>query len=86
MAPVFTACLTTIAAFLPLMLLPGIMGKFMRVVPIVVCLALLASLFEAFFILPAHIAEWSGKIKQSNNRNRLIITLRTKYTGILTFV
>ncbi len=85
-APVFTACLTTIAAFLPLMLLPGIMGKFMRVVPIVVCLALLASLFEAFFILPAHIADWSGKIKTSKVRNRLITILRSKYTNILTFV
>jgi len=85
-APVFTACLTTIAAFLPLMLLPGIMGKFMRIVPIVVCLALLASLFEAFFILPAHIADWSGKIKTSNHRNRMITVLRSKYTNILTFV
>ena len=35
--------LTTIAAFMPLMLLPGIMGKFMRVIPFVVSLALLAS-------------------------------------------
>lgn len=85
-APVFTACLTTIAAFLPLMLLPGIMGKFMRVVPMVVCLALLASLFEAFFILPAHIADWSGKVKKSKTRDRLITYLRSKYTGILTFV
>ncbi len=85
-SPVFTACLTTIAAFLPLMLLPGIMGKFMRVVPIVVCLALIASLFEAFFILPSHIAEWSGKVKVSKTRNRLITTLRNKYTSLLTFV
>jgi len=85
-APVFTACLTTIAAFLPLMLLPGIMGKFMRVVPMVVCLALLASLFEAFFILPAHIADWSGKVKKSKIRDRLITILRNKYTDILIFI
>ena len=52
----------------------------------VVCLALLASLFEAFFILPAHIADWSGKIKKSETRDRLITILRNKYTGILTFV
>ncbi|MBN1825521.1 MAG: efflux RND transporter permease subunit [Candidatus Eisenbacteria bacterium] len=59
-APVTTGILTTVAAFLPLMLLPGIMGKFMRVVPLVVSLALLASLFEALVILPSHIHDWTG--------------------------
>ncbi len=54
-APVATAVLTTIAAFLPLMLLPGIIGKFMRLVPFVVTVALLISLIEAFWILPSHI-------------------------------
>jgi multidrug efflux pump subunit AcrB len=58
MMPVFTSAGTTIAAFLPLMLLPGVIGDFMRVIPVVVSLALLASLFESFTILPSHIAEW----------------------------
>jgi CzcA family heavy metal efflux pump len=66
MLPVFTSAGTTIAAFLPLMLLPGVIGDFMRIIPIVVSLALVASLFESFAILPAHIAEWGG----SGNRNR----------------
>lgn len=86
LGPVFTACLTTIAAFLPLMLVPGIMGKFLRVVPIVVCLAITASMFEAFFILPAHIAEWSGVGERSPARRRLITKLRRRYTQVLTFV
>ena len=46
--PVTTAVLTTMAAFLPLMLLPGILGDFMRVIPMVVSIALLLSLIEAF--------------------------------------
>lgn len=54
-APVTTAVLTTISAFLPLMLMPGIMGKFLMVVPMVVSIALLISLIEAFWMLPAHI-------------------------------
>ncbi len=54
-APVVAAILTTIAAFLPLMLLPGILGKFMFVVPFVVTMALLISLLEAFWILPTHV-------------------------------
>lgn len=59
--PVFASSLTTVAAFLPLMLMEGIIGEFLKIVPIVVSLALVASLFEAFFILPSHIAEWSGR-------------------------
>ncbi len=53
-APVTTAVLTTMAAFLPLMLLPGILGEFMRVIPLVVTIALFISLVEAYWMLPAH--------------------------------
>ncbi|HEY5717068.1 MAG TPA: efflux RND transporter permease subunit, partial [Motiliproteus sp.] len=60
-SPVTTAVLTTIAAFLPLMLLPGILGEFMRVIPMVVTLALLISLVEAFWMLPAHVLTFAGK-------------------------
>ncbi len=42
-APVASSVLTTMAAFLPLMLLPGILGDFMRVIPLVVTLALAGS-------------------------------------------
>ena len=59
--PVVAATLTTVAAFLPLMLMPGIMGKFMKLIPIVVCLVLTASMIEAFVILPSHFAEWTSK-------------------------
>ncbi len=41
--PVLSSVLTTIAAFLPLMLLPGILGKFMFVVPFVVTVGLLVT-------------------------------------------
>ena len=54
-APVTTSIMTTIAAFLPLMLLTGIMGDFMRVIPIVVTVSLLISLAEAYWILPSHV-------------------------------
>jgi len=53
--PVTFAVLTTLAAFLPLSLMSGIMGKFMKTVPIVVTSVLLLSTFEAFFVLPAHL-------------------------------
>lgn len=59
--PVLATVMTTVAAFLPLLLMTGILGEFMKTVPIVVTLALLASLVEAFFILPCHISEWGGR-------------------------
>lgn len=54
--PVTTAVLTTMAAFMPLMLLPGILGDFMRVIPMVVTIALAISLIEAFWMLPVHVS------------------------------
>jgi multidrug efflux pump subunit AcrB len=54
-APVTASVLTTIAAFLPLMLLPGIVGQFMFVIPLVVTLALAISLIEAYWMLPVHV-------------------------------
>ncbi|MBD3239078.1 MAG: MMPL family transporter [Chitinivibrionales bacterium] len=62
--PVISGTLTTVAAFLPMMLLPGIMGKFMRIIPMVVCLALAASTLEALIFLPSHFADWGTKAKE----------------------
>ena len=54
-APVTAAVFTTIAAFSPLMLMSGIMGQFLSVVPVVVTIALIISLIEAYWMLPAHV-------------------------------
>lgn len=58
--PVISATATTLAAFLPLMLLPGTIGKFLRVVPLVVSISLTVSTLEAIFFLPSHYADWPG--------------------------
>jgi len=60
-APVTLAVLTTIFAFVPMLFIPGIMGKIMRVIPIVVISVLSVSLVEALLILPAHLS--SGGFK-----------------------
>ena len=57
--PVFGAISTTMIAFMPLMFMGGIMGKFVWIIPAGVVIALVASLFESFFILPSHIADMS---------------------------
>jgi multidrug efflux pump subunit AcrB len=47
---------TTIIAFMPLLLVPGIMGKFIAVIPLAVIVMLLFSLLESTFVLPCHLA------------------------------
>ena len=54
--PVIFAVLTSVAAFTPLMILPGTTGKIFRVAPMVVIPALLFSLVECLLILPAHLS------------------------------
>jgi len=54
--PVAYSILTNIVAFLPLLALPGMMGKVWRVIPLVVCTVFTISWLEAMFILPAHLA------------------------------
>ncbi len=62
--PVTYAILTTVAAFLPLVFVSGMMGKFIRVIPIIVIALLVASLIESLLVLPAHLS--GGKPRQEN--------------------
>ncbi|MBL4871762.1 MAG: efflux RND transporter permease subunit [Robiginitomaculum sp.] len=51
--PIISSTLTTLAAFLPLLLWPGITGDYMRFLPITLILTLSSSLLVAVFFLPA---------------------------------
>ncbi len=53
---VFASVFTTIIAFIPLMFVTGVMGKFIYIMPIAVIAMLLISLLEATLTLPAHLA------------------------------
>lgn len=68
--PVVFAVLTTIAAFGPLLTVPGNMGKFMRVIPIIVIATLVFSLLESLFILPTHLRHLNPE-KETGNGNRI---------------
>lgn len=86
-APVTAAVATTMAAFLPLMLLPGIVGKFMFVIPAVVTLALAMSLVEAYWMLPAHVTglklNFDDPSRLHARRVRFTHWLRVKYARLL---
>ena len=55
--PVVSAGLSTMAAFLPLLMMTGSVGDFFSLVPIAVSTALAISLVEALIILPLHVVE-----------------------------
>ncbi len=54
--PVVFAVLTTMAAFAPMLNVPGVIGKIMVTAPLIVISCLAFSLVESLFILPAHLA------------------------------
>ncbi len=85
--PVLSSVLTTVAAFLPLMLLPGIVGDFMFVVPFVVTVGLLVSLAEAFWILPTHVLtirpDYARRSRAQVLRERFTHWVRVKYSRLL---
>ena len=66
--PVTTTILTTIAAFLPMMFMTGIIGKFIIAIPIVVITLLILSWLESFLILPSHVAHVTNPNKHPKER------------------
>jgi multidrug efflux pump len=69
MWPVISSVLTTIAAFLPLLMMEGLMGTFFAIIPMVVVAALLTSLFEALIVMPSHMADF-GRVKPQTRLQR----------------
>ena len=68
LGPVTATVLTTIVAFLPLMYMDGIIGKFIYSIPVVVIVLLAFSLVEAIFILPNHIRDIANPNKHPRER------------------
>jgi CzcA family heavy metal efflux pump len=69
LSPILGSIMTTWAAFTPMLFMTDLIGKFIQAIPVVVIVALTASLFEAFVILPAHLLSW-GKHSQKQKRHR----------------
>lgn len=66
--PITATALTTIAAFLPMLVTKGVMGEFIKWIPIVVSLTLAISLFESFILLPGRLQFTIRKKKQSQSQ------------------
>ncbi len=71
--PVTTSTFTTVCAFLPLMFWPGIMGDFMKYLPITLSLGLLSSLFAGLVFNPTICSIWTGRVAQRQKTENCFI-------------
>ena len=81
--PVVSSTATTLAAFLPLLLWPGVPGEFMSYLPIMVIIVLTASLLTALIFLPTTGVVFSqiGAIAARNNR-----LFKTAFVALACFI
>lgn len=71
--PIITSTATTLAAFLPLALWPGLMGEFMKYLPIGVIITLASSLFVALVINPVLIASFMKLENDTHIRHKKVL-------------
>ncbi len=81
--PVIFSVLTTMAAFYPLISIPGPPGQIMRVIPIIVISCLAFSLLESMFVLPNHLSHISERERDPANQSR-VSRLWYRFQGIFT--
>ncbi len=62
---------TTTIAFIPMLYVTGVMGKFFAVLPVAMIAMLLASLFESAFILPCHLSHEHHEKDDTEKKKRL---------------
>ena len=85
-SPVIATVLTTVFAFMPVVFMDGIMGQFLRVIPIAVIVILTFSLFEALFILPTHCADFLKPMKTNVKKGWDVMgNLKNKYVSYVTW-
>jgi len=83
---VLASTLTTIFAFLPMLLLSGDMGRFIKIIPIMITVLLLSSIFEAFYFLPLHAKDFLRVSQDHSYTKKLWKRMNHRYSKILHFV
>ena len=91
--PVGFSILTNVVTFIPLMMMPGVMGRIMKMLPVVVIATFLLSWIESLLILPSHLSHQSKDIRrgpykwihdrQQSFSNKFRNWVRTKYGPFL---
>ena len=79
--PIIISTATTVAAFIPLGLWPGIMGEFMKILPITLSIVLGSSLFVAIFFNSVLVSQFMSIEDKDMPLKRIIIT-----TSVMAFI
>ncbi|MDR5898462.1 efflux RND transporter permease subunit [Halomonas vilamensis] len=83
--PVVASSLTTVAAFMPLLMVGGVIGNILGDIPVIMICVLIASLLECFVVLPAHLrnafipAKKAAKLRKKWNPARGMAHLRERF-------
>ena len=83
---VLTATATTIFAFLPILMMSGETGVFLKILPIMISVLILSSLFEAFYFLPLHAKHTFKVNKNIQDKKSIWDKLKIKYNYLLNIV
>lgn len=84
--PLVGGTLTTVAAFFPMLLVSGIIGEFLRTIPIVVSATLLSSLLVALFFMPAIATQALRRVKPRTEKRRFekyFDKVESRYTNLM---
>jgi len=82
--PVLASAMTTIFAFLPLLMIQGEIGIFMKIIPLMITVLILSSVLEAFIFLPLHSKETLRP--EEGTKEKLWEKINFYYEKILTFL
>lgn len=82
LGPVAATVFTTVVAFLPLMTMSGLIGKFIWAIPLVVSVLLFFSWLESFLVLPAHVVGLTHPERRPRER-RWLTRLEENYGRLL---
>lgn len=80
--PLIAGTLTTVFAFVPMLLMSGVMGQFIKHIPITVTIVLLSSLFVSLAIITTLSTRWLKNDRQNNNQNQLPNIQTTRKNGL----
>ncbi len=80
--PLLAGTLTTLAVFIPLLSMPGILGQYLSFIPITVIIVLIVSLLVSLFLLPAYTAMFLSDPKEEKPKRRRFVKLCAFYGGL----
>ncbi len=82
--PVVASALTTVLAFLPMLLIKGEIGVFIKILPVMISILIISSLLEAFVFLPLHSKEML-KISTNDKKEMFWEKFQSFYRNLLWF-